>query len=1619
MSSVDSRIVTMKFDNVAFERGIATTISTLGKLKASLDLGAAASKATSGLGGISTALSKVTGDPFKAAKVGLGNLTAATTIFSRLNPFSRATTGAADLGTAASNTTVGVSGIGGTISGVSTKFMAMATIGVTALSTVVSSAISAGTDIAKSLTIDPITAGLSEYETNLNSIQTIMANTSMDGTTLHDVEGALEELNTYSDKTIYNFAEMAKNIGTFTAAGVDLDTSTEAIKGIANLAAVSGSNSQQASTAMYQLSQGLAAGKVTLMDWNSVVNAGMGGEVFQQALMDTARIQGVNVDAMVKKAGSFRASLEQGWITSDVLTGTLSKFTGDMTAAQLKEQGYTDEDIKGILEMGVTATEAATKVKTATALLDTLKETVGSGWSKSWSLILGDFEEAKEMFTNVNDILGGILGRSAEARNKVLEDWNKLGGRKVMIEGVANAWKALMRILGPIRRAFREVFPAKTGKDLFSLTKMFRDFTEGLIANKPVMKTIRSVFTALFSVLGLGIDVIKALVGYFVVDFIQLFTGGKKGVLSFIRSIADMVTQFVTWMREGDKVGAFFQKLGETRHKIISPIIKLIYKLLGSLGTFLSSVAKSASAALVSLSKKVMPFLGDMQEALQSASDTVRSKLIKAFGILGPILEDVKDNVRDALAYLMNMGGSLGGTFEALKNLFDIGSATDTATEGIDKVRDALTFAAPAASTAKREVSGFADFLKGIGVFLGGIALAIGDGISAAWTGTGDALSGFGGSIGGIWDGIKEIFGTIKDKFISYLGDLGFNEGLALVNTGFFIALYMMLRSFVGKFSTMVKTITGTFDSFTGVLDQVTSNLKTMQTDVRSNIILKIAAAIALLAAALYVLSKIDAEGLKRGLAAVAALMLMLVAALIKLEKTSTFTGALQMSALSLAMIGLGVGLLAMSVALAVIGRLDPEELKQGLIAVGLVLTGITAMTAILGASGGGATLIAASIAIGLLSVALTAFAQAVKLYAKYDVEMLKDGGLKIVAMLAALGLVMHLMPPHMIASAAALLILANALMLISVAMTRFAGFSPAEISTSLKMLGGSLLIIGAAMILMSHPGVFLGSVAMIAMATAIKLLIPSLERLGNMDPKKIAIALIALIAIFAIIGGTMALLAPIAPALFILSKAFLFMGLAVVAVGAGLLLFAAGLAALAASGLAGFAVLTAIVIGFIQMFPLIAQQIGLGMVAFGLVLKDAAPKLIEGLGATLRALAEEITKSVPAVAAAITALLLGIFQIIRDAYPELVKTGWVIIKSVLGGIKDNLPSVIPTVGRIIVTFFKALTTWIPKIVSAGVTLLVSFLTGIWKGLNRIVPAVADIIETFLLKLADNLPRIITAGFKLLMALLSGIRDNLEPILKAGIAIVTNIIKGIGENMQSIIDAGFNLLINFLNGLATAIRENEEEIRDAGWNVATAIIEGVVNGLDAMSDWIVNALMNIVSEAWDEIVDFLIIGSPSKKMHWLGEMVAIGMADGINAKGNLSAQETEKMGIGVVGGLKKGLRGMDELAGLDANPRITPVLDLTKFQRDARTVDDLMAHIRPIKAEVSASRARAISSADLANRENDRQEETPKTEHREFKFEQHNHSPKALSAVEIYRQTKNQLSLAKEALGVR
>ena len=378
--TVDERVVEMRFDNQNFEKNVSTTMSTLDKFKKSLNL--------------------------TGASKGLENINSAA---NRIN----------------------MSGLSGAVETVHAKFSALEVMGVTALTNITNSAINAGKNIVNALTLEPVTTGFQEYETQINATQTILANVSHKGKTLEDVNAALDELNKYADQTIYNFTEMTKNIGLFTNAGIGLDESVSAIKGFSNAAAMAGTDATRTSLAMYQLSQAMSSGVVQLMDWRSLEQANITGERFQETLKETARVHGISIDEMIAEEGNFRNTLSKGWLTADLMSEALNHYTlstETMTEAEqkaarekMKLNGYTDEQIDKLFELGTEATNAATKVKTFTQLWGVLKEASQSGWTKTWQLIIGDFEAAKNLLTPLSEMFVGIIDKFSKARNALIK----------------------------------------------------------------------------------------------------------------------------------------------------------------------------------------------------------------------------------------------------------------------------------------------------------------------------------------------------------------------------------------------------------------------------------------------------------------------------------------------------------------------------------------------------------------------------------------------------------------------------------------------------------------------------------------------------------------------------------------------------------------------------------------------------------------------------------------------------------------------------------------------------------------------------------------------------------------------------------------------------------------------------------------------------------------------------------------------------------------------------------------------------------------------------------------------------------------------------------------------
>ena len=601
MSSIDERVVKMRLDNSQFEQGISKTSSLLGKLKQALNL----DKSVESINNVDKAVSGVSFNPLTSG-----------------------------------------------LQGVQSGFNAMGAVGFSVLNRMTNAAIDAGKSIANALTAS-VRDGFAEYETQMNAVQTILANTQSKGSTIGDVNSALDTLNTYADKTIYNFTEMTRNIGTFTAAGVDLQTSVDSIKGIANLAAVSGSSSAQASQAMYQLSQAIAAGKIQLMDWNSVVNAGMGGEVFQNALKRTAENFGTNVDGMIQKYGSFRESLtEGGWLTTDVLTETLKQLSGAYTEADLVSQGYTEEQAKQIVQLANTAEGAATDVKTFSQLIDTTKEALGSGWTNTFEIVFGDFEEAKALWSGVANVISDVVNRSSESRNNLLQGWKDLGGRTELIKGLSNVFESLGKVLSTVGNAFRKVFPPTTSQQLMDITKAFASFTESLVPSESTLNKIGRVAEGVFSVFDIGVQAVKA-----VGEAISTAFGSDT-----LNHFLDIAARFGDWLVGLDNS---IKQFG------IEKVIQGEAKAVGSAINGVLGVFSSFTGGISSMGSTIRSIASTIGNTLGGAFERVKN-------VISDVLTWITDNISGGDIFAGLAGGGIflaarkiGGAFDKIKEVFE------------------------------------------------------------------------------------------------------------------------------------------------------------------------------------------------------------------------------------------------------------------------------------------------------------------------------------------------------------------------------------------------------------------------------------------------------------------------------------------------------------------------------------------------------------------------------------------------------------------------------------------------------------------------------------------------------------------------------------------------------------------------------------------------------------------------------------------------------------------------------------------------------------------------------------------------------------------------------------
>ena len=1525
--TIDERIVEMRFDNRQFEQNVQTSLSTLDKLKRGLDLDNAA-KSLDGLG-----------DAAKRCDMSV---------------------------------------LGKSVETVQAKFSAFQVVAMTTLSNITNSAVNTGKRLVSALTIDPIKTGFQEYETQIGAVQTILANTQHEGTNLQQVNRALDEMNTYADKTIYNFTEMTRNIGTFTAAGVNLRTSVDSIKGIANLAAISGSTSQQASTVMYQLSQALAAGKVSLMDWNSVVNAGMGGKVFQDALVRTSELLGTGAQNAINMYGSFRESLTRGeWLTTEVLTETLKQFAGAYSEADLIQQGFSEAQARDIAQMAKTAEDAATKVKTFTQLWDTLKESAQSGWTTTWEILVGDFEEAKEVLTEVSDAIGGVISETSQARNELLSGGLSSGWKQLLDQGIADEG-GFIESIQEVARESGDAFDKLVADSESFSDALKQGLTDGVVSSETLTQAVHNLREKMT---GMSQEERKA-AGY-TAEMIEQIEALDKGLQNGSVSMEEFTEKILRPSGRENLIQAVWNA-AKGLVSVITPIkdaFRDIFPPATSDQLYALTETLRSFSERLTISDETADKLQRTFKGLFSILDLVRQGVAAVFDAFAPLRSGMGFFVDRFLTVTATIGDFLTGINDAAKK----GEVFSKVAQGI---ADALDFVVSGIQT----FIGFladafaAPGLESFQALLGRIQTRIGQVI--------DAVSGLGGGVSDAADtmdsalenskflqmlqtifngaktlvsGIIGVFGGLAGALVESLSNANFSGVIDLLNGVSLGAIALGIKKFLDSFREVTDSVGSIKEGVIGILDGVKGCFQAWQNDVNAKALLKIAAAVAVLSASILTISLIDSEKLTASLGAITVLFTELMAAMAVFGKLDlNVRGTMKRST---AMIALSSSVLILASALKSIATLEPEQMAAGLAGIAGLMAALVAAAKVLGS--GSSSIIKGSAQMVVFAAAIKILASACADLAQLDLAGLAKGLIGVGVLLAEVSLFMNAakFSGRSVVTASGVLVLAGAMKVLASACKDFAQMGVGELVKGLSAIGAVLLEITAFTKLAgSAKGLITTGAAMIEIGAAMKIFASAMADFGRMSLAEIGKGLLAM-------GGA---LAEVAVAMRFMPRNMVTMGAGLIAVGAALNIIADAMRSM--GGMSWEAVAKSLV----TMGGALAElAVGLNFMngtlggSAAMLVAAAALAVLTPVLVTLGSMSwEAIAKGLVTVAGAF-AVIGTAGALLTPLLPTILGLGgaFALIGVGVAGVGAGLLLVGTGLSAIAVGITALATS-----LGAGVAIIVAGLTSIITGIAALIPAIAEklgeavvafaqvitngapaigeAVKTLVLTMVDVLVECVPAIAEGALELVAGVLDALvaytPQIVDSIMQFLIAVIDGLARNMPTLIQSVVDLLMSFFSGIVSALGSIDTDALLKGI-AGIGLLSGIMVALGALAGLIPSAMVGVLGLG-------VVIAELAIVLAAVGALAQIpGLEWLISEGGQLLQTIGNAIGGfigGIVGGFMSGVSGSFPQIGMDLAAFMT---NIQPFIDGARGIDPAM--LEGVKALTGA--IMLITAADL------------------------------------------------------
>jgi phage-related protein len=1020
--------------------------------------------------------------------------------------------------------------------------------------------------------------------------------------------------------------------------------------------------------------------------------------------------------------------------------------------------------------------------------------------------------------------VGSGLGRRSSA------------SRNLFIDGLKQGFADLKALVAPIQKAFREIFPPTTSKQLLNMTKNFDDLMKRLKPSPAVVDGLQRTFRGLFSIMSIGWYIVKKLAGV-LADVLGIAGKGAGGILSFTGSVGDLITGIQKAVVQGDALGGVFQGLANILRVPIELVRALASAFFGLFGGLDAKKADATAHSIDGVKSSLKPFKG-IVDAITGAFQRFVNIIGKIQSFVAPIIANI------------------GHAFST------VGSA----------IADGLKHA---------------DFDKIFAVLnttvLTGLFLGLRKGLSKGLF-SGNTLN---LSI----DSLKHL----SDTFKALTGNLGAMQKNIQAHTLLAIAgAIVILAAGVTLLSTIDPKKLGTAMSAVAVglgqlvaamalLSKVAKGGAFLTLPVISLGMIELAGAVTILAVAINILSKLSWEGIAKGLTGVAG-ALVAVSAGMKLMGPEVLT-------IGPGLIAVGIAMNTLAVAMKILGSFSWDQLAKGIagmagamVALGLGLKLMGPDLIIVGPG-----LVAAALGVTLLGGAVSSFS-------RINWETMYKGLIGIGASLVVIGTAIEAIPPSVGLQAAGLVILAVALAGIGGAIKTMGHMDLKSLGKGIAALAGTLAILAVGLEAMS--GTLGGSAALLIAAGALAILAPTLAFLGTLSMNTIGKGLLAIAGVLTVLGvaglvGAEAIGA-LGIALIPFGIAAVAAGAGVYLLGKGLSFLggngAKGIAVMIAAITAFIAVIPEFVSqtvkGFLQGVIAVSDMLPDVLNSLARAVTQSAPQLAMAIGSLVDAVAQVIIQGSPKLIKAGGVLLLNLLQGIDQNISAVLAHVTSIVLQIVAGLTSKAPELVAAGAKMLVAFLSGIAKHLADVVNAAYKIEAAFVEGLAKSIPRLVAAGVKVVTNLLDGIATGIPKLVKSGVHIVTSLINGISSQFGTVAATATRFVVRFFNAFGnkDNAQRMVNAGLKAAIHVLQGIAAGMRQdnNVAKIVQAAQDIGLAIVEGIGKGLASLPKKLGEKLVKPVEDGYHGVKHFLGIHSPSKAFEAIGRAISDGLSNGLS-----------------------------------------------------------------------------------------------------------------------------------------